>query len=308
MAKLFGEYLIERQIVTVDHVLDALMEQLRSVPSTGEIIYELDLLLKPDLLRILAHQQYTGSDFRSSALALNLWGEQLAEKVSAHLQSLRRPLGEILVERGHLSLETLTTTLDAYVEMCSQTTGEEAKPARDERPATKPSSDQVLASKSVSDFSIDPKPQAVQLDPVLVKEYLDCYDSKIGPSLQEITKNLAATTMSRDNLHDLLSRSLGEFVGVRAAAGFLGAKRSEAIADEIVKSLECGSKSDGLIDQKVLHEIVKTSSHILDALAQYLKDFNSEDLLANDPNMKDLAERLAKTHAAIRALQERRAA
>ena len=301
MAKLFGEYLVERNLATVEQLLDALIEQLRSVPSTAEVIYELNLMKKVDLLSIFAHQQYTGSDFRSSAQSLGLWGNQLAEKVTAHLQNLRRPLGEILVGRGHISLDSLTAALDSYVEWCSSL-GKNLKPTS---AVPKPVQLPQISDKSTSAIS-----QAISgeesLDPILVKEFVDVYESQIRPSIQELIKAMGSTAGTKSQLREYLNGALSEFIGLRAAAQFLGAKRCETIAAETVQSLEKIVKSEKLLNQRLLLEILKISSHIIDSLSEILKDFNSDSHLDGDSNMIDLIERLSKLNRSLGTEEGRR--
>lgn len=285
MAKLYGEFLIEKKLATDEQVLDALLEQLRSVPSTAEIIYELNLLKKSDLLRILTHQQHTGSDFHSSAKSLGLWNKQISQSVMTRLQELRRPLGEILVGRGHLTLAGLTAALDGYIECCGSN--------------LESSKETALSPLKVQEPPLSTSCRE-SLDPILVKEYLNVYESRIRPSLQAILKNLDETPeANRIQLQQLMSSALSEFVGLRASAGFLGAKRCEAITNETVRSLEHILKLKYIPKQQVLIELLTISAYILDGLAEFFKDFNSEVLLNSDPNMLDLIERLSKLNHSL---------
>ena len=116
MAKLFGEFLIENTLVSTAQAIHAVITQSRSVPSTADVLYDHALLPANEQHRILVHQQYVGSDFRSRATSLGLWPRELAPKVSELVQVKRRPLGAVLVELGYLSMSTLTQALESFVE------------------------------------------------------------------------------------------------------------------------------------------------------------------------------------------------
>src|SRR4051812_38670100 len=112
---LFGEYLIQQGLVQADHILVALIEQLRTIPSTCELVFECQLIEPEAIFRALTYQQRHGIDFQSSAEALGIWSSEVAARVNSELQKRRRPLGEILVQKGFLSLQTLSSALDSYV-------------------------------------------------------------------------------------------------------------------------------------------------------------------------------------------------
>jgi hypothetical protein len=114
MRKLFGEYLVEKGLVSAEQLLAALVEQIHSMPALVDIIYRRKLLSPLELLAALKYQTVHRAEFRSACEALSLWGPKLAEAIEEELLRASRPIGEILVKRGSLGLEALIVALADY--------------------------------------------------------------------------------------------------------------------------------------------------------------------------------------------------
>ncbi len=113
--KLFGEYLVEKKLVTTSQVVETLLFQIRQIPSTAEVIFDRELMSHYALFQIFTHQQQHGLDFRSSAVQLGLWTDSLTKQVNDYLQLVRPPIGEILVKLGFVQLDSLTAALEDYL-------------------------------------------------------------------------------------------------------------------------------------------------------------------------------------------------
>ncbi|MES2614104.1 MAG: hypothetical protein V4591_01680 [Bdellovibrionota bacterium] len=241
MAVLFSEYLIEQKQVTDEQVLTALIEQLRSTPSLAEISYEKSFLPTSDLLKILFHCQHHSLDFRSSAEQLGLCSGEVWEKIYSQLQTLQKPLGEILVEKGFVSVDTLSSLLVSYVENTN-----------------KPQSD-----------------NASRLDPILLKEYIAAFSrafSNIGAEISSLESCKEQGAESKSILKNIHS----EFITIAAAASFLGAKQSEKIAQFTLKFLEVFISIEMPIEIKYLTNTLTSVSQILNSICQYLHEFKQE--------------------------------
>jgi urease gamma subunit len=199
-----------------------------------------------------------------------LWTNELANSVSSILQSLRRPIGEILVELGYLSLDRLTQALDAFVESASS------------RPVQ---------------VSIIDQPAATELDPILLKEYLQLFESRFEPALSACVERLSSEPPSLDAYRSALIASHSDFVAVRAAASFLKAQHSEEIASLVAAALERAIDLGTMVDHKVVGDMVKLAHHLLDAIRALLRDFSNEHYFQQDSNLQDLYQRLRKTCA-----------
>lgn len=115
MPKLFGEFLVDQQLLTEEQLARALVHQIRLMPSTVEVIFQHELLPSHKIIEILKCQQTTGRDFRSSAKFLGFWSKDLETTVQSLLEKARTPLGEVLVSLGLVTPITLTQSLDQYI-------------------------------------------------------------------------------------------------------------------------------------------------------------------------------------------------
>ena len=115
MKQLFGEYLVKKELITQDQLLDALVEQTSSTPSLLEVCYKQNLFDASQILSILQCQSEFNLEFSLAGKKLNLWNEEKSDAANKYISSQRTPLGEILVSKGHLNNEQLLDTLDDYL-------------------------------------------------------------------------------------------------------------------------------------------------------------------------------------------------
>ncbi|MBF0315350.1 MAG: response regulator [Oligoflexia bacterium] len=121
MKKLFGEYLIEKKIVSAEQLLAALIEQIHSMPTLVDIVNQKKLLSANELLSVIRVQMEQRVEFRSACETLGLWNPILEESIQKELDCHRRPIGELLVKRGSLCLETLISAMDDYFSSSNRT-------------------------------------------------------------------------------------------------------------------------------------------------------------------------------------------
>ncbi len=115
MSKYFGEFLVEKGVITKENLVDALIHQISTTPPTCQIVFENKILSSANLFDIFRYQQDHQVDFISASKALGLWGQEVQDKVNASLEELRKPLGHILVGRGLIDLKKLTHMLDEFL-------------------------------------------------------------------------------------------------------------------------------------------------------------------------------------------------
>lgn len=114
-ARFFGEYLVQKGVITPDALVSALIEQTSKLPLVSQLVYEHKLVPAEKLLEVFHVQQVKGEDFAGACRAVGIWTAALAEELEEQLQKLRIPVGQILVERGYLDLKTLTRSLDDFL-------------------------------------------------------------------------------------------------------------------------------------------------------------------------------------------------
>lgn len=273
MAKLFGQFLIEENQIDEGQLLLALIVQLRSSPSTGEVIFESDLLSKSDQLRILEHQQIHGSDYRGSARELDLWSVELFQRVSSAIQSSRTPLGEILVSLGYITGDNLSKYLNTYVQGSFNQIEQKTE---------------ALGPKVAS---IDPVGITdATLDPVLSSQYADSLKTRMIPALRKLASE--ASFSKKEEFDRFLLKFLSEIVAIRSAAQFISAQRSLTLADDLISTIKVIKQCRTLPPTSDFIDMIKFSMHLFDGLSQLIAELNSEADASSDANLSDLFERI----------------
>lgn len=115
MRKLFGDLLVEKEIVKSEELVDSLVEQSSKLFSTVEIIHHSKLLSPENILKALSLQTHKGIGFRSACVELNFWSKDLDQKVEQKIREIRIPLGQILIKRGVVTTEQLIEALDEFL-------------------------------------------------------------------------------------------------------------------------------------------------------------------------------------------------
>lgn len=113
--KYFGQFLVEKKIITEDILVEALIKQLRTSKMFFEVLYEKKNLNASAVLKVFEEQQKNDIDFRSAAKNLELWKEDYDSMIEHELKISRTPLGQILVEQGLIDLKQLTLFLDEFL-------------------------------------------------------------------------------------------------------------------------------------------------------------------------------------------------
>ena len=253
MTILFSEYLVQNNYITQDLVTEALVVQLRETPCMAEVIHDKGLLLKKDLLKILSYQQKNNLDFCESAKAVGLWTKELYEKIIKQIDAVRRPLGEILIEKGMLNAESLSTAFVSYVE-------ESSKPKSQERL-----------------FETSPIGEAHSF---LVKDFVAAFQNKLRLpieniiiSLEALPKSEEAPKVIEEKFHVLIQTALVEFKGIQTDISFVSEKQLQSIIQSTIQLLEFFVSTKVPIEIPCVISILKSTLQILDSIVLYLKNF-----------------------------------
>jgi glutamate 5-kinase len=113
---LFGEFLVQRSVVTEEQVLKALNEQKKNRLPIGTVAVMEKFLTYKDVYEILNKQvAEPEKNFGELALELELLNLEELEKIVG-LQKEKNPhVGEILIEYGFIDRERLQNELNAFV-------------------------------------------------------------------------------------------------------------------------------------------------------------------------------------------------
>ncbi|APJ03134.1 hypothetical protein [Silvanigrella aquatica] len=279
MEGLFSEYLIEQNIINQDQLLEAFIAQLNSIPSLPELLYDLNLISKKDLLRILLHQMYEKQDFQSSAIKLGLWSADISDEIQNKIQNMVKPLGEILIQKGFVNAAVLTSTFATYVEQKNI-----SKINENAVKNTVISEKKIEVPEKSTEKSSPSPPTASKLNSSLIKEYISCIEENISPNLTNILAKLKSDGLTEDKIKKDIQSVLSELVAARAAADFLGAKLSLNIANKTIVTLESFINSKSILTLAQIIEVIECSLNILNVYAKMIKNLNIEN--DEDPETK----------------------
>ncbi len=144
----FGEYLVAKGIVSIEALVEALVEQIQTVPSVAEIIFKNKALPAKSMLQAFAMQHQKQIDFREACRNLKLWSPELDLLIVRELAEVRVPLGQILIKKGLADLTTITKALDEYLSRIET-----------------PPENTVSPPENTG-------PRSGEMDPILLEEYL----------------------------------------------------------------------------------------------------------------------------------------
>jgi HPt (histidine-containing phosphotransfer) domain-containing protein len=113
--KLFGQYLVDKGVISKSDLVRALIIQLENTPSVTSVILENDLLTTDQLYQIFQLQADHKSGFIEAARELGCWGTKIQEQVEKILSSKRKPIGEILVKLGATEISNISKALDEFL-------------------------------------------------------------------------------------------------------------------------------------------------------------------------------------------------
>jgi len=113
--KRFGEYLVEKGLITPEQLNDALAIQNSINYQLGILASMEDVISVSQIFNILNKQKDTGKPFGETAKLLNLIDDSQLEKLLKQQEEHRMKVGEILVGLLYLEKDELDRQLDAFI-------------------------------------------------------------------------------------------------------------------------------------------------------------------------------------------------
>ena len=124
-SRFFGQHLLERGRITSEQLVAGLEQQKTVQATIGTLALERGLLTAEQIKQILDQERSTGLRFGEQAVAMgSLTQTQVDELVQDQEGNHRVRLGEVLVMKGHLTLETLEKELKEYKKEEEKTSSE----------------------------------------------------------------------------------------------------------------------------------------------------------------------------------------
>jgi two-component system chemotaxis sensor kinase CheA len=118
----FGDFLVERGLLTPAQVVTALDEHRSRQPLLGSILLKSGLMSAEDILTTLGHQQECDHQFGMAAVQLGLFEESAVTQAIAKQRRLRPSLRATIVELGFLDKETVKSEFERFAELYPSTT------------------------------------------------------------------------------------------------------------------------------------------------------------------------------------------
>jgi hypothetical protein len=118
-SKYFGEFLVEKGVITEENLVDALIEQLANTPPLCQVIHQKKILSSAKIFEAFRFQQDNQVEFMQACKAIGAWTQEVQDKAFNSLDDIRKPLGHILVSKGLIDLKKLTNMLDEFLSQLS---------------------------------------------------------------------------------------------------------------------------------------------------------------------------------------------
>ncbi|MEW5944627.1 MAG: chemotaxis protein CheX [bacterium] len=112
--KFFGQYLLEREILTSRQLVEAINYQRSKVLKLGEIALSKGFLTEKDVAKIHNEQKRTDMMFGELAVRMKMLTEEQLQEILTIQQNSHIYLGEAIVARGFLTLEELEKYLEGF--------------------------------------------------------------------------------------------------------------------------------------------------------------------------------------------------
>jgi hypothetical protein len=259
MSKYFGEFLVEKGVITKDNLVDALVEQVSTTPPLCQIVFENNILDSQKLFEVFRHQQDYSSDFISSCKTLGCWSQEVQVKINACLDELRKPLGHILVSRGWIDLKKLTHMLDEFLsQLTIQTPKADSFPVQVKTPEIPAPASASIASSSLDDIleTIQPgilsefdetfdekKKKMVRVALSLIKDNLESDPTVCKKLFSDILKILTSLNdqlamLALEKITELLSAMIGTISKINACQGTLSKEQMSQYTAELTKAID----------------------------------------------------------------------
>jgi hypothetical protein len=114
-SKYFGEFLVEKGVITQDNLVDALIEQIATTPPLCQVIFQNKILPTSKVFEAFRFQQDHQVEFMAACKSIGAWTQEVQDKTFNAIDDIRKPLGHILVSKGLIDLKKLTNMLDEFL-------------------------------------------------------------------------------------------------------------------------------------------------------------------------------------------------
>lgn len=289
--KLFGQFLIEKNAVSKEDLVMALVTQIERSPSVPEIVFKHNIIPFHQLYEIFQVQANQRLGFVEAARELGCWSEETQLQVEKILSDHRPPIGEILVQMGATDLSTISRCLDEFLGSLSLETDQEVK---------FPSTEVVIESAITHEDSLGELSELLGQEdfdttsgssPLLVSSEVSLYCEKFDLDYFLTATSLIAFDQGGVFTNNRINEALEVFRALKGTARFSNLKRSEAIVTGMENSLNTVVR---IGVEKVTPDLIKKLESYMKKYLEMLWDLRedlrtglSEDQSLDLRNFKD---------------------
>lgn len=227
----FGQYLIEKNAISKEQLIKALIYQLDNLPPLLSILYTNKIFNTDKLLEIVQYQIEEARDLPSVLLGHTLISKKDLQKVLTLHSRQRIPLGQILVKKNFLTIsdaqKLLGDFLNKFDDILSQNHDNQQPQTQNDH----------KVSVTVPDFS-----QYFENSPVeegIIKDYLELFDENKKDSLEMSVLSWAKLFEENktQGIKDSLRTYYRELHTLKGTARFLKAHISEFMVHHLEELL-----------------------------------------------------------------------
>jgi hypothetical protein len=113
--KYFGEYLVEKQIVSAENLVKALLEQTHKQPLAAQIAYDKKVLSPEEMIKVFGYQQDHSLDFISAGKQSGILTQEKYQQLEQELKRHQVPLSSLLLKNGSAGVKDLVHGLDEFL-------------------------------------------------------------------------------------------------------------------------------------------------------------------------------------------------
>ena len=243
--KYFGEYLVSKGLLTEDALVDALIEQVRSIPSMAEVLFKKKTLSTNDFLSAFRVQSEKQVDFKQACIQASVWSEALETLVIQEVQAAKVPLGQILIQKGLVDLSTLTKALDEFL---SRIEAPELAPV----PVPVKGATPELAAAPETGAALAAAPAVgPSIDPVLLEDFFSTLNEKKLLEIKNQFNGLKLFGSDSELQKTALQSILTEIHLVRGLMRFIRLEKFESLLSQLetlcvglIAQIEAGHPTD----------------------------------------------------------------
>ncbi|HYQ48482.1 MAG TPA: chemotaxis protein CheX [Thermodesulfovibrionales bacterium] len=125
--KFFGQYLLEKNLISAEQLLEAVRYQESQNLRFGEYAESRGYITKADIARILTEQKQTDLQFGQLAVRMGILSEDRVKEILVRQKNDHIMIGEAIVQKGFLSKDRIELELAAFKKDQSQYAAGEAR-------------------------------------------------------------------------------------------------------------------------------------------------------------------------------------